>query len=170
MEIDKFGKTLVLDSSYTPRSIISSLRAFVIVYKGNAKVVEEHDCNFKMYDPELIIPKPSVIMVPKYVYSPNQKVPLTRNNIYKRDGGECVYCGDNHNLTLDHVIPKSKGGPNSWDNLVTACKKCNNEKGDLSLEEYGKEIPIPKKPHYLMLLKSVSYMPDAWKKYLYLDK
>jgi 5-methylcytosine-specific restriction endonuclease McrA len=95
---------------------------------------------------------------------------LTRENIFKRDNYTCVYCGYNDNtrkLTIDHVIPQSKGGPNTWDNLVTACGKCNGEKADLTLEEFGKEIPVPVRPHYLMLMKSVSYIPDNWRPYLF---
>ena len=170
--MNKYAKTLVLDSSYMPRSIISSLRAFVVVYKGNAAVIEEHDCAFNMCDPEVIIYKPSVIRVPKYVNTHHHKVPLTRENVFKRDGYECVYCGDNNHrtLTIDHVIPQSKGGGNTWDNLVTACKKCNGEKADLSLEEYGKEIPQPRRPHYLMLMKSIEYIPEEWKKYLFYNE
>jgi 5-methylcytosine-specific restriction endonuclease McrA len=79
-----------------------------------------------------------------------------------------VYCGceNRKTLTLDHVIPQSKGGPNKWGNLVTACKKCNNEKADLTLKEYGKPIPKPQRPHYLMLLKKTTFIPDEWKPYL----
>ena len=168
--MDKYSKTLVLDSSYTPRSVISSSRAFIVVYKGNAGVVEEYDCNFKICNPELIIPKPAVIRVPKYVYTQQHRVALTRENIFKRDCHSCVYCGyeeKNENLTLDHVIPKSKGGKNTWDNLVTACRWCNGEKGDLSLEEYGKDIPVPMRPHHLMLLKSLQYIPPEWKQYIF---
>ena len=166
----KYNRTLVLDSSYMPRGVIDSMRAFIVIYKGNATVLENHPCNFKLYDPELIIPKPSVIQVPKYVHGPNHNVSLNRDNIYKRDGYACVYCGANNKreLTLDHVIPQANGGGNSWKNLVTACKKCNGDKGDLSLEEWGVEIEPPKKPHYLMLLKSVNHMPDEWKKYLFM--
>jgi len=166
----KYNRTLVLDSSYMPRGVINSMRAFIVIYKGNATVLENHPCNFKLYNPELIIPKPSVIQVPKYVRGPNHNVSLGRDNIFKRDGYKCVYCGSTNkrDLTLDHVIPQTNGGENSWKNLVTACKKCNGDKGDLSLEEWGKSIPPPKKPHYLMLLKSVNYMPEEWKKYLFM--
>jgi 5-methylcytosine-specific restriction endonuclease McrA len=170
--MNKYTKTLVLDSSYMPRSIITSLRAFVVVYKGNAVVIEDHDCMFNMCDPEVVIYKPAVIRVPKYVNTHHHKVPLTRENVFKRDGNECVYCGDTNykTLTIDHVIPQSKGGGNTWDNLVTACRKCNGEKADLSLEEFGKEIPQPRRPHYLMLLKSVDYIPESWKKYLFFEE
>jgi len=155
-----------------PRSIITSQRAYVIVYKGNATVVEDHDCLFKLCNPLTKIYKPSVIRVPKYVNTHHHKVPLTRENIFKRDNYECVYCGvhDTKLLTIDHVIPQSKGGENTWDNLVAACKKCNSEKADLSLAEFGKDIPIPKRPHYLMLLKTLDYIPPEWKKYLFISE
>jgi 5-methylcytosine-specific restriction endonuclease McrA len=67
---------------------------------------------------------------------------------------------------LDHVIPQSKGGKDAWDNLVTACRPCNHAKADLTLEEYGKEIPEPKRPHYLMLMRSMTYIPKEWETFL----
>ena len=166
--MSKYRKTLVVDSSFVARSVISTERAFVISYKGNAEVITEHPETFGLVNPELQIKKPSIIRVFKYVKQDIQKVPLTRENIYKRDNYECVYCGDSHvkTLTLDHVIPQSKGGKNSWDNLVTACKRCNSEKADLTLEEYGKEIPEPKRPHYLMLLRQLDYIPHEWEPFL----
>lgn len=163
------NKTLVLDSSLIPRSIINSDRAFVINYKGNAEVLTEHDEYFKLVNPESKIKKPSIIKVNKYVHQDFKKVPLTRENVFKRDNYECVYCGETYRrvLTIDHVIPKSKGGPDSWENWVTACRNCNHEKADLTLEEYGKSIPQPKRPHYLMLMKQLEYIPEDWKYYLF---
>lgn len=168
--MNKYGKCLVLDSSYIPRSIISTERAFVISYKGNADIIYEHPESFKVINPNLDIKKPSIIRVFKYVNKQITKVPLNRENIFKRDGYCCVYCGmDNRRvLTIDHVIPQSKGGKDVWENLVTACKRCNGEKSDLTLEEYGKEIPQPRKPHYLMLMKQISHIPKEWEDYLFL--
>lgn len=164
----KYEKTLVIDSSYIARSIINTERAFVISYKGNADIIMEHPETFGLVNPNLEINKPSIIRVHTYVNINFQKVALTRENVFKRDNYECVYCGSDNrkSLTLDHVIPQSKGGPNTWDNLVTACKSCNNEKDSLTLKEYGKEIPKPKRPHYLMLLKRTTYIPEEWKPYL----
>ena len=152
------------------RSIISTERAFVISYKGNADVINEHPESFKLVNPELDIKKPSIIRVYKYVNQIIQKVPLSRENVYRRDNFECVYCGDNNRktLTLDHVIPQSKGGKDTWDNLVTACRRCNSEKSNLTLEEYGKEIPQPRRPHYLMMMKQVHYVPKEWEDYLFI--
>jgi hypothetical protein len=168
--MSKYRKTLVLDSTYMAKSIINTERAFVISYKGNCDIVNVHPESFKLVNPELDIAKPSVIRIYTYVDHHKHKVPLNRTNIYKRDNYECVYCGahDIRFLTLDHVIPQSKGGPNAWDNLVTACKKCNGEKADLTTAEWnGQETPQPKRPHYLMLMKKVEYIPEEWKPFLF---
>jgi hypothetical protein len=164
-----YQRTLVIDSSFMARSIISTERAFVISYKGNGEVIAEYPETFGLVNPDLKINKPSIIRVYKFVKQNIQKVPLSRENIYKRDNYKCVYCGFNNVklLTLDHVIPQSKGGKNSWNNLVTACRKCNSEKADLTLEEYGKKIPEPKRPDYLMLMKQLTHIPVEWEKFLF---
>lgn len=164
--MEKYNKTLVLNSSYLPLSIISSVRAFTIFYKGNADIIENHPKMFK--HPTLELYKPSIIRIYSYIDRPYRKTPLTRENIYKRDDYKCVYCGETNRklFTLDHVIPQAKGGGSTWENLVTACVDCNNEKSDLTLEEYGKEIPEPRRPHYLMLMKKTRYIPEEWKPYL----
>ena len=120
--MSKYQKTLVVDSSFIARSVIPTERAFVISYKGNAEVIAEHPETFGLVNPKLEIYKPSIIRVFTYVKQNIQKVPLTRENVYRRDNYECVYCGSSNQrtLTLDHVIPQSKGGKDSWDNLVTA--------------------------------------------------
>jgi len=167
--MNKYSQCLVLDSSYMPRSVISTERAFVINYKGNAEIIHNHPVYFQTVSKDLVYPKPSIIRVFRYVKLEYSKVPLTRTNIYKRDNFQCVYCQsqDRTTLTLDHVIPQSKGGRDSWDNLVTACRNCNGEKADLTLEEWGKENPNPKRPHFLMLMKNVKRIPSEWKPYLF---
>lgn len=164
-----YRKTLVIDSTYMARSVISTERAFVISYKGNAEVLAEYPETFGVVNKNLEIYKPSVIRVFKYVNKHLHKVPLTRENVFIRDNYECVYCGsgDKRTLTLDHVIPQSKGGKDSWTNLVTACKKCNSEKDSLTIEEWGKEDPKPRRPHYLMLMKRVTDIPEEWEPYLF---
>ena len=165
-----YDKTLVIDTSYVARSIVSVERGFVISFKGNADIISEYDESFKLVNPYLDIKKPSVIKVHSYINVPFHKVALTRDNVFRRDDFTCVYCGDRNRgtLTLDHVIPQSKGGGNDWDNLVTACRSCNLQKADLSLEKFGKEIPKPTRPHYLMLMQQVREIPEDWKPYLFL--
>lgn len=175
----KYEKCLVLDSHGMPRSVIWTGRAFVIKLKGNATILHEHPVSFGLVNPDLDIKKPSVIIVKKYVKDEYKKVSLSRENVFKRDGYSCVYCGCNNKavLTIDHVIPRAKGGTDTWDNLVSACKSCNQEKSDLDLDEYiemkldqGVDLnyPDPKRPHYIMLLRSVTHIPDEWKQYLFI--
>ena len=163
-----YRKCLVLDSGYMPRQIITSERAFVVSLKGNANIIHNHPEKFGLVNPDLEIYRPSVIVVPKYINTHFYKLPPTRDNIFKRDDYTCVYCGynDMRAMTLDHVIPKSKGGEDTWENLVTACRGCNSEKDNLTIEEWGKEHPNPKRPHRLMFLKKLTYIPEEWKKYL----
>ncbi len=166
-----YTKTLVLDKFYMPRSIISSLRAFDIWYKGNAEIVEYHPELFGVVNKEKEYFKPSIIVVKKDIKFLNfTQAKLSRENIFLRDGYECVYCGESNRklLTLDHVHPRSKGGKDSWENLVTACKKCNNEKDNLTIMEWGRNHPDPKRPHYLMLVKKLNYIPVEWETYLFL--
>jgi hypothetical protein len=163
-------KTLVIDSSYMAKGIITTERAFVISYKGNADIVAEYDESFGLVNPLLEIKKPSIIKVRSYINTPFNKVAMTRENVFRRDDYECVYCGNSERskLTIDHVIPQSKGGKNVWDNVVTACRSCNLQKADLSLKDFGKEIDKPTRPHYLMLMQQVREMPKEWKPYLFL--
>jgi 5-methylcytosine-specific restriction endonuclease McrA len=156
---------LVLNADYTPLTITPLKRAFRLVYKGKAEIVSskgEGICTDKKdYD------RPSIIRLNKYVKFPYKKVTLSRFNIYKRDEYKCGYCGSKDSLTLDHVIPKSKGGPNSWKNLITCCMKCNVTKGDKSLEESGMVLlHKPFTPSYLFFLKKLDKFNEDWKPYL----
>lgn len=168
--MNKYSKTLVVDVSYMPRSIIKTERAFAIWYKGNCDIIHNHPVTFGLVKKDIIYYKPSIIKVGSYINVPNaHKVSLTRENIFKRDEYACVYCGCTNRkiLNLDHVIPQSKGGKHSWKNLVTSCIPCNSEKADLDIEEWGREHPEPKRPHYLMLMKTIDYIPEEWKDYLF---
>jgi 5-methylcytosine-specific restriction endonuclease McrA len=100
---------------------------------------------------------PSVIRLNRYVHAPYRGVNLTRQNVFKRDNFECQYCGTKKELTLDHVVPSSRGGIHSWTNLVTACKRCNAKKGDYTLEESGMDLHRkPYKPSYALFLRDIS--------------
>ena len=142
MKKTDFKKCLVLDASYMPRSIITSERAFTIFYKGNAEIVENHPSKFKVVNPNLEIYKPSIIRVKKNMKVDFHKTKLSRENVFKRDDYTCVYCGkrDKKDCTLDHVHPVSKGGKDSFENCVTACKKCNSEKDNLTVYSSGEKV------------------------------
>lgn len=139
----------------------------MLVYLGKADLVEEiKDKNLRSVS--VSFPFPSVVKIKRYVHIPYKGVVMSRHNIFRRDGGKCQYCGIARDLTLDHVIPRSKGGKSSWTNLVTACKKCNSLKGDFSLEKAGMKLSQqPVKPTYLSFLRmNNETFRKEWNSYL----
>lgn len=126
-------QVLVLNFDYSPINVTTIQRGFNLVYKGKAEIVKSdtHDLisGVKRFVRPMIIRLLNYIKFVKRIYRAN------RTRIYKRDGFECIYCGSKKNLTLDHVIPKSRGGANTWENLVTSCFKCNLKKADRTPQE-----------------------------------
>jgi len=125
---------LVLNYDYTPLNVTTIRRGFVLVDKGKAEIIKGDNESpivggFKTYI------RPLIIRLLKYIKHQTRGLRANRNRIYKRDGFECVYCGSKKELTLDHVIPKSRGGKNDWTNLVTSCFKCNLKKSNRTPEE-----------------------------------
>lgn len=115
------------------------------------------------------IPWPSVIRLNKYIQVPYKKVILTRKNILKRDMYKCAYCGRSDlPLTIDHVVPRARGGEDSWENLVAACIVCNNRKGNKSPEEVGLVLRVkPYKPNHIMFMANMGRIEDSWKPFLF---
>lgn len=163
-----YKKCLELNSAYIPTKIINSDRAYIVSMKGNAEIIHEHPETFELVNPELKINRPSVIRTRKYFNSRFHNIKYSRENVFKRDDYTCVYCGkrDTRNCTIDHVLPQCKGGDDSFENCVTACFKCNQEKDDLTIKEWGREHPNPKRPHFILLLNNLGEIPEEWKKYL----
>lgn len=124
---------LVLNYDYTPLNVTSVQRGFILVDKGKAEIVKSDDnpivAGYKTYV------RPVIIRLLRYIRHYTRQLRANRNRIYKRDNYSCVYCGSNRHLTLDHVIPKSRGGRNDWTNLVTSCQKCNLKKADKTPDE-----------------------------------
>jgi 5-methylcytosine-specific restriction endonuclease McrA len=119
-----------------------------------------------------VFPWPSVIRLSRYINVPYKKVVLTRKNILRRDLYKCSYCGRGDlPLTIDHVIPRARGGVDSWENLVCACTICNNKKGDRTPEEANMSLANrPFKPSHIMFIKNVvGKLDETWKPYLYLS-
>lgn len=130
-------RTLQLDCSYKPVGIINAHKAFSMIYTGRAVLVEEYTGEF-LNSPSLSFPMPCVIATNKYTKSQVVSFKCTRSNIIVRDNYTCQYCGKiftKHQLTIDHVLPKSKGGDKSWLNLVACCILCNQRKGDKLLSQ-----------------------------------
>jgi 5-methylcytosine-specific restriction endonuclease McrA len=160
-------KVLVLNQDYTALSICSVPKAFLLVYLHKAELVAESS-NLHLRTVSDVFPMPTVIRLHRYVNLPYKGVMMTRQNIFKRDSHSCVYCGTHEDLTLDHVIPKSKGGKTSWDNLATACKRCNTKKGDFTPEDAN--MPMrhrPFKPSFIVFLRDYSgSTEESWLPFL----
>jgi 5-methylcytosine-specific restriction endonuclease McrA len=161
------NKVLILNQDYSALTICSVQKAFILVYLNKAElVIEANDRLLRTVS--TTYPMPSIIRLFKYVNLPYKGVMLSRQNILKRDGYRCQYCLHTEDLTLDHVIPKSRGGRSSWDNLVTACKRCNSKKGDFTPAEAGMPLQqSPYKPSFIVFLRDFSGpIQEDWKPYL----
>jgi hypothetical protein len=160
-------KALVLNLDYSPIAVCSVQRAFLLIYLRKADMVKAND-SFAFHTVSDTFSMPSVIKLSRYVSVPYKGMVLTRENVFKRDGFKCQYCGTTKELTLDHLIPKAKGGKSSWNNLVTACKRCNSRKGNYSPEEAGLQLNFrPYRPSYIMYLKFMSGNSlEEWEPYL----
>lgn len=161
------SKVLVLNADYTAMSIVSVPKAFLLVFLNKADLVAEVPQG-SLRTISTSFPLPSIIRLHRYVNIPRKGVMLSRQNIFRRDNNRCQYCGTHEDLTLDHVLPKSKGGKTSWDNLVTACRRCNSNKGYHTPEEA--QMPLltkPFKPSFLVFLRDCSGpLDEVWKPYL----
>lgn len=136
-------KVLVLNADYSPLNVTTLHRGFNLVFTGKAEIVKSSD-NLIVTDKKLY-ERPVIIRLLNYVRYVYRRLRVNRHKIYKRDGHKCVYCGNSKQLTIDHLIPKSKGGKNTWENLVTCCSRCNVKKGDKTIEQAG--LKLLKKPY-----------------------
>lgn len=143
----------MLNQDNSPLMVCSVERAFILVFLNKSEMVRSAN-GHRLRSVTQSFPMPSVIRLNRYVNAPYKGVNLTRQNIFKRDGFECQYCGTRRELTIDHVVPRAKGGRDSWVNLVTACKRCNAKKGDFTPDEAGMLLrKKPFKPSYAIFLK-----------------
>ena len=126
---------LVLNATYEPLCVVSGRRAAVLVLTAKAVPVASGDAI--LHSERTVLVMPAVVRLARFVRVPYRAtVPLTRKAVFARDGGRCVYCGAAA-TSLDHVIPKSRGGSHSWDNVVSACGRCNHVKADRGIAELG---------------------------------
>jgi 5-methylcytosine-specific restriction endonuclease McrA len=161
------GQVLVLNFDYSPITICTVQRAFVLVFLDKAQMLAPLS-NFALHTVNATYEAPAVIRLNEYINRPYKGVVLTRQNIFKRDGHQCQYCGSTKELTLDHVVPRSHKGSSSWTNLVTACKRCNSRKGNYTPEMAGLKLRSkPTKPSYIDFLRDSSgLMKDEWRPFL----
>lgn len=160
-------KVLVLNADFSPISVCTVQRAFLLTYLNKTELVSPAN-GYKLRSISQSFPMPAVIRLRKYVNIPYKGVNLTRQNVFKRDAFSCQYCGTSKDLTLDHVMPRSKGGRSSWSNLVTACKRCNTKKGDALPQEAGIRLKTkPFRPSYIMFLRDFSgFHCEEWGPFL----
>lgn len=145
---------LVLNSDYNPLNICNAKRAIVLLLKKKAQLISE-----------------KIIRLVEYIRIPYQKIvddKPTRNLIYKRDNYTCGYCGCKQNLTIDHILPRSRGGEDTWENLVTSCSKCNTKKGNKTPKEANMKLLFyPKVPSNKLHLSISTSNVNEWKSYIF---
>lgn len=149
---------LVLNYDFTPLNVTSVRRGFVLVDKGKAEIVRAADTPIASSYKKFV--RPTIIRLLKYIKHYSKVLRANRNRIYKRDGYQCVYCGSHRNLTLDHVIPKSRGGKNEWTNLVTSCQKCNMKKADKTPQEA--KMNLRHEPFALTIVNENNSLSRIW--------
>lgn len=164
----------MLNASYEALRIVTLKKALTLLTKGVATVEVPTDI---LIHRGLGIYAPSVIRLRTYRHVPIRMQVVSRKNIFLRDGERCMYCGERfrpQELTLDHIVPRSRGGKNSWDNLVACCAKDNHRKGDRLLEEAGMQLihkPLPQSIHTpRFLLRSMGMeVSQEWSRFLWAD-
>lgn len=162
---------LVLNSSYEPLGIASITRAVRLIFAGKAEVVHE---NGRITSPTISIPLPSIIRMLYYIRRGRKRVPLTKRNVLLRDDFRCAYCekrGERLSMTVDHIVPRSRGGSSTWENLVASCSPCNSRKKDRLPAEAGMPLRIkPREPQHIPFITIQRHTtPNEWAKYLFWD-
>lgn len=149
---------LVLNFDYTPLNVTTFKRGFVLVDKGKAEIVKSDDHPIVIGVKTYV--RPLIIRLLNYIKFHTKKLRVNRNRIFKRDGNQCGYCGAKKDLTIDHILPKSRGGTNEWTNLVTCCSKCNVKKGNKTPDEAKMTLKL--KPFVPNLITENTGLHQIW--------
>jgi 5-methylcytosine-specific restriction endonuclease McrA len=162
------GRVLVLNATYEPINVCTVRRAVVLLLKEKAEVIEHSEWDLRSATRTL--QRPAVIRLVSYVRIPRDthRRKITRRAVFARDEWMCQYCGSRSNLTVDHVVPKSKGGGSSWENIVASCAPCNRRKGDALPRQVGMRLlrqPRTPNPNVFIHVASPT-IPSAWLQYL----
>ena len=163
------GHVLVLNQDYRALSVCSVERAVVLLFLRKVELVHSRTDRM-LHSARAQHPWPSIIRLKAYVHVPYKRIMLSRKNVFRRDRHRCQYCRSTDRLTIDHVMPKSRGGKDTWENLVAACVPCNNRKGNRTPDEA--EMTLLRKPfrpsHVMFIRDFIGRLDDQWKPYLYL--
>lgn len=190
------AKVLVLNKLYMATRVISARRAFILLMRETAEVIHADDGSFanydfsswtelselrKEYEPDahdwvktvrFDIAVPRIIRLVGYDKLPAQRVKLNRRNLFARDHNRCQYCGGNfptNELSIDHVVPRTQGGPDTWENLVCSCVKCNSRKGGRTPEQAHMKLitkPVRPKRNPLIAVRLTHAKYNSWKAFL----
>jgi len=168
MKVVRAMRTLVLNAGYEPLAVVTFRRALVLVMTEKASIVLQDDLA-PVRSSQGDLPRPTVIVLKRYVRRPYRDMQhVTRRGVLRRDSFTCAYCGKAAN-TIDHVIPRSRGGQNTWENLVAACLHCNSRKADKMLSQLGWQLRItPHRPRVAgHLVSGLQHVEAAWDEYLH---
>jgi 5-methylcytosine-specific restriction endonuclease McrA len=159
---------LVLNATYEPVNVCTVRRAVVLLLKEKAEVIERAE--WELHSASSSIARPVVIRLVTYVRIPRDthRRKITRRAVFARDNWTCQYCGARSQLTVDHVVPRSKGGGSTWENIVASCAPCNRRKGDALPRQAGMRLlkqPRTPSPHVFIQVASPT-IPAAWRQYL----
>lgn len=164
------GQVLVLNQNYEPLNVCSWRRAVALLCLGKAIALEHDSEVVRAPNQELLLP--TVVRLSYPIRRPLPELKLSRRAVLARDGNTCQYCGQMvRDLTIDHVIPRGRGGPSSWDNLVACCSKCNNKKADRTPREANMSLlRKPRRPGFIPYLSFATFTAAAknpcWRDYL----
>jgi 5-methylcytosine-specific restriction endonuclease McrA len=159
---------LVLNRNFEPLNVCNTQRALGLLLLGKAEIIENG--RGEIHTARASFPRPSVIRLAHIIHRPRPRVKLTKREVFRRDEYRCQYCGTTTSrLTIDHVIPRHRGGGHRWDNLVTACPGCNRRKGGRLMHEVHMNLmKPPHEPHPTAAYLFGRYTRDylEWSKYL----
>jgi 5-methylcytosine-specific restriction endonuclease McrA len=159
---------LVLNATFEPINVCTVRRAVVLLLKAKAEVIEHAE--WELHSATTSLARPVVIRLVTYVRIPRDthRRKITRRAVFARDEWMCQYCGSRANLTVDHVVPRSKGGASSWENIVASCAPCNRRKGNSLPRQVGMRLrrqPRTPNPHVFIQVATPT-IPAAWRAYL----
>ena len=168
-KMELHGQVLVLNQDYQPLTVCGVKRAVMLTFMGKAELLHRNP-ELKIRSVTQSYDYPTVVRLLSYIRVPYNNIVVTRRNILKRDGYRCQYCNAREDLTIDHVIPRSRGGRDTWKNLVTSCASCNIKKGNRTPREASmKLLKKPYKPNHILYLQTiVASVKEDWKPYLYM--
>ncbi|MDP6340274.1 MAG: HNH endonuclease [Candidatus Marinimicrobia bacterium] len=161
---------LVLNTNYAPMDICTAKRAICLFYNEKVDILESYQ--EAVHSPSVTLSLPSIVKLKDFVRHHHMDVVLSRKNLMIRDKHQCQYCFVKKGpLTLDHVLPKDRGGLDSWENLVTACQQCNRKKGNRTPEEAKMPLKrIPKKPNKIHYFQQfIQEKQTSWRPYLFME-